>query len=262
MPIVVGVALRKTHDSVLADAGKIDLSLGELVLMETENGLEYGEVVERERMVEKTKETIYRIVRKLTPEDKSRIKENQLKNQEAFHTVLQKIEDHELVMKLTCVDYAYDRAKLFIYYTAEERVDFRELIKDLGYLLKCRIQMVQIGVRDEAKMIGGLGICGRPLCCKTFLREFSPVSLDMAKEQELSLNTAKISGACERLMCCLAYEHTFYSEKLRHLPKLNETVKTKDGPAKVTALHCLAEQITVVFPDGNSKIIPVSEITK
>ncbi|MFH1259050.1 MAG: regulatory iron-sulfur-containing complex subunit RicT [Elusimicrobiota bacterium] len=262
MPIVVGVGIRKTHDIVLADAGQIDLTLGEALLIETENGLEYGEVLERERMIEKTKEVIYRIGRKITPEDQKQIKETQLKSQEAFHTTAQKIEDHELVMKLTCADFTFDRSKLFVYYTAEERVDFRELIKDLGHILKCRIQMVQIGVRDEAKMIGGIGICGRSLCCKSFLREFSPVTLEMAKEQDLSLNTAKISGACERLMCCLAYEHPFYVQALKKAPRVNTEVKTNDGKVKITAVHCLTEQVTVMDADGKSKKIFYTEIIK
>jgi len=164
-------------------------------------------------------------------------------------------------MKLTCVDYTFDCNKLFVYYTAEGRVDFRELIKDLGYLLKTRIQMVQIGVRDEAKMLGGFGPCGLPICCGSFLKNFRPVSIDMAKEQDLSLNPAKISGVCGRLMCCLAYENDFYHEARKDFPKVSSKVATEDGIGVVKAINILRGEVTVEYADGISKTLPRKEVS-
>ena len=201
MPIVAGLIVRKMKDKIIADARHIDLNVGDKVVVETDHGLEMATVYEKERIEDKPKETVHQVIRKFTADDVKRNMENEEKCIMAHKTVLQKIQDHELDMKLTSVQYAHDRSKLFIYYTAENRIDFRELIKDLGHILKTRIQMVQIGVRDEAKLIGGLGHCGRKLCCKEFLKGFSSVTIDMAKEQDLSLNTAKLSGLCGRLMC-------------------------------------------------------------
>jgi cell fate regulator YaaT (PSP1 superfamily) len=212
-------------------------------------------------MIEKTKEPIGKVVRKLTPDDKARLKDNETKNHQAMKTVLQKIEDHELQMKLTCVQYTFDRSKLFVYYTAENRVDFRELIKDLGHMLKTRIQMVQIGVRDESRMIGGIGTCGRKLCCQSFLKDFSSVTIEMAKDQDLSLNTAKLSGLCGRLMCCLAFEHACYKNAKKKLPHIGTKVQTPAGPGTVVAVSCLKEEVTVEMGDKHTKIFPVDDIS-
>lgn len=261
MPIVVGLLVRRIKDKILGDSGQLDLLIGDRVLVETEHGQEIGVICEREKMVEKTKDPVSKIIRKLNQEDKLRLKENDEKNHQSQKAVMQKIEDHELEMKLTCVQYTFDRSKLFIYYTAETRVDFRELIKDLGHMLKTRIQMVQIGVRDESKMIGGIGGCGRKLCCQGFLKDFSSVTIDMAKDQYLSLNTAKLSGLCGRLMCCLAFEHEFYKEARKKMPHPGSKVHTPMGPGTVVSLNCIKEEVTVELPDKQLKAFPLSEIS-
>lgn len=250
MPIVVGIAVRRTRDKVLADAGYLDLTIDERVVIETDNGQEVGRVIEAEKMVEKPESDIFKVIRKATADDIRREHDNRIRTCQILNKIKRSIEDHELEMKLTCIEYSFDRSKLFIYYTAETRVDFRELIKDLGHLLKTRIQMVQIGVRDEARLIGGLGVCGRELCCRTFLKEFSRVSIDMAKEQDISLNTAKISGLCSRLMCCLAYEHAYYCDVKKILPQINSMVKTPEGEGKVIGMNCITQELTVDLGEG------------
>jgi len=261
MPIVVGVQIRRINDVFDFLPEGIDLAIGDECLVETENGIEVGEVVSPERMVERSKKKLYRVIKKMDSSDWEVVKGNAKKEREAFQKVMQKVEEYELKMKLTCVDYTFDCNKLFIYYTAEGRVDFRELIKDLGYLLKTRIQMVQIGVRDEAKMLGGFGPCGLPICCGSFLKGFRPVSIDMAKEQDLSLNPAKISGVCGRLMCCLAYENDFYQECRKNLPKVNSKVATPDGIGVVKAVNILLEEVTVEYADGMLKKLSRKEVS-
>lgn len=261
MPIVAGLLVRRLREKIWGDSGHIDLLVGDRVLVETEHGLEIATVCEKEKMVDKPKEPVGKVVRKATPEDEKRLAENEEKNRQAQKIVLQKVEDHELQMKLTTVQYTFDRSKLFIYYTAETRVDFRELIKDLGHVLKTRIQMVQIGVRDEAKMIGGLGHCGRRLCCQGFLKEFSSVTIDMAKEQDLAINTAKLSGLCGRLMCCLAFENEGYCHMRKNMPKVGMRVNTPAGPAVITAVHILKEEVQVeMASDKQHKLFPVKDI--
>lgn len=261
MPIVVGVQIRRAKDVFDFLPEGIDLAIGDKCLVETDNGIEVGEVVWPERMIERSKEKLHRVIKKTDSSDWEVVKGNARKEKEAFQKVMQKVEEHELKMKLTCVDYTFDCNKLFVYYTAEGRVDFRELIKDLGYLLKTRIQMVQIGVRDEAKMLGGFGPCGLPICCGTFLKSFRPVSIDMAKEQDLSLNPAKISGVCGRLMCCLAYENDFYHESRKNLPKVNSKVTTNDGTGVVKAVNILLDEVTVEYADGMLKKLSRKEVS-
>jgi len=261
MPIVVGVQIRRAKDVFDFLPEGIDLAIGDKCLVETDNGIEVGQVVWPERMIERSKEKVHRVIKKMDSSDWEVVKGNARKESEAFQKVMQKVEEHELKMKLTCVDYTFDCNKLFVYYTAEGRVDFRELIKDLGYLLKTRIQMVQIGVRDEAKMLGGFGPCGLPICCGTFLKSFRPVSIDMAKEQDLSLNPAKISGVCGRLMCCLAYENDFYHESRKNLPKVNSKVTTNDGTGVVKAVNILLDEVTVEYADGMLKKLSRKEVS-
>jgi cell fate regulator YaaT (PSP1 superfamily) len=261
MPIIVGVQIRRAKDVFDFLPEGIDLAIGDKCLVETDNGIEVGEVVWPERMIERSKEKLHRVIKKTDSSDWEVVKGNARKESEAFQKVMQKVEEHELKMKLTCVDYTFDCNKLFVYYTAEGRVDFRELIKDLGYLLKTRIQMVQIGVRDEAKMLGGFGPCGLPICCGTFLKSFRPVSIDMAKEQDLSLNPAKISGVCGRLMCCLAYENDFYHESRKNLPKVNSKVTTNDGTGVVKAVNILLDEVTVEYADGMLKKLSRKEVS-
>jgi len=261
MPIVVGVGIRRTKDIFDFLPEGIDLATGDRCLVETENGIEVGEVVSPERMVERTKRKLYRVIKKMDASDCEVVKTNAKKEEEAFRKVMEKTEEHELKMKLICVDYTFDCNKLFVYYTAEGRVDFRELIKDLGYLLKTRIQMVQVGVRDEARMLGGFGPCGLPICCSSFLKNFKPVSIEMAKEQELSLNPAKISGICGRLMCCLAFENDFYHEVIKNLPKVNAKVATKDGIALIKAVNIFKGELTVEYEDGTIKKLSQKEVS-
>jgi cell fate regulator YaaT (PSP1 superfamily) len=261
MPIVVGLMIRRIREKVYGDTGHLDLVVGDRVVVETEHGQEIGMVCEREKMIEKTKDPVGKVLRKLGHEDKARIAENETKNHQALKIVLQKIEDHELQMKLTCVQYTFDRSKLFVYYTAENRVDFRELIKDLGHILKTRIQMVQIGVRDESKMIGGLGPCGRKLCCQSFLKDFTSVTIEMAKEQDLSLNTTKLSGLCGRLMCCIAFEHECYKQTKKKMPHIGSKVRTPAGQGTVAALNCIKEEVTVELGDRQSKVFPLEQVS-
>lgn len=253
--------VRRIKDYILGDTGHHDLVIGDRIIVETEHGQEAAVVCERERMVEKPKDPVGKVLRKLTEDDKRRLADNEGKNQQALKVVLQKIEDYELQMKLTCVQYTFDRSKLFIYYTAENRVDFRKLIKDLGHILKTRIQMVQIGVRDETKMIGGLGPCGRKLCCQSFLKDFTSVTIDMAKEQDLSLNTAKLSGICGRLMCCISFENDFYKQCKKRLPHAGNKVQTPHGQGTVVSLNCVKEEVTVEFPDKQVKTFPADKVS-
>jgi len=261
MPIIVDIQLRKTKDTMDFASEGLDINAGDRCIVETENGLEAGIVISNER-IEEGKKKFARIVRKLTPQDRARMKSNRARSKESFRLVLKKIEEKGLDMKLTSVDYTFDRTKLFVYYTAEGRVDFRELIKNLGMSLKTRIQMVQIGVRDETKILGGIGPCGRQLCCCLFLREFKPVSIDMAKEQDMALNPAKISGVCGRLLCCLNYENETYKEYRKNMPKIDSKVNTKYGQGVVKGLNILKQEVLVGFDDGTAKNIPVSDISR
>lgn len=263
MPIVVGVSIRRTKDKIYCDAGNFDLKLSEQVIVQTENGQEVGIISEAEKFFEKGDKSLTavgKIIRQATPADEQRLKENEIKAQESWETVSQKIEDYELKMKLIALDYTFDRSKLFIYYTAEERVDFRELIKDLGHLLKTRIQMVQISARDETRMLGGLGPCGRTVCCCVFLKDFQPVKIELAKEQNLPLNIAKLTGLCGKLVCCLAYEYPFYQEIKKHFPQVDTIIKTDEGEAKVKEVNYLTGLITVEFSDGRIKKIQVNKL--
>jgi cell fate regulator YaaT (PSP1 superfamily) len=262
MPMVIGVIVRKSKDKLYADVGCFDLKLNDQVIVETEHGVEIGVVCEKEPNIQKDKDPISKIFRKVTQEDRKKIADNEDKNAKAYKTVAQKIIDHKLDMKLTCVQYTFDRSKLFIYYTCETRVDFRDLIKNLGHILKTRIQMVQIGVRDESKIIGGIGTCGQALCCQRFLRDFSCVTIDMAKDQELSLNTVKLSGLCGRLMCCIAYENDTYKNIKKDLPDIGLVISTPEGKAKLAAIDCIKEKVTVEFSDKNKsfKIFTIKQI--
>ncbi|HOA91149.1 MAG TPA: stage 0 sporulation family protein [Bacillota bacterium] len=211
---VVGVRFREAGKVYYFSPGDLEISENESVIVETVRGVEYGDVVIGIKEVDEseTVQPLKEVLRKATEEDKIILQENRNKEKEAFQVCLEKIEKHGLPMKLIDVEYTFDRKKVIFYYTAPGRVDFRELVKDLASVFRTRIELRQIGVRDEAKMIGGLGPCGRSLCCATFLGEFAPVSIKMAKKQNLSLNPSKISGVCGRLMCCLRYEYEVYEQ--------------------------------------------------
>ncbi|MDR2708825.1 MAG: stage 0 sporulation protein [Elusimicrobiota bacterium] len=252
--MIVSVIVRAIKEKVYAETPE-DLQTGTHVIVETDHGVEAGVVYEREHNLPKSKNKIMvgKILRKITQEDLDKITENQAKQKKAFEIVLEKVSYHNLDMKLTRVQYTLDRSKLFVYYTSESRVDFRELIKDLGHALKTRIQMVQIGVRDESKMIGGIGVCGRQLCCQIFLRDFNSVTIDMAKDQDLLLNIAKLSGVCGRLMCCISYESQYYRQIKEGLPNLGEIISTPNGKGKFCALDPLKQTVTVEMMINNSK---------
>ncbi|MDD2431524.1 MAG: stage 0 sporulation family protein [Firmicutes bacterium] len=211
---VVGVRFRETGKVYYFAPGDLEIIDNDAVIVETARGVEYGDVVLGIKEVDEseTVQPLKEVLRKATPEDKVVVEENRQKEKEAFEICLEKIAKHQLPMKLIDVEYTFDRKKVIFYYTAPGRVDFRELVKDLAAVFRTRIELRQIGVRDEAKMIGGLGPCGRGLCCATFLDDFAPVSIKMAKKQNLSLNPSKISGVCGRLMCCLRYEYEVYEQ--------------------------------------------------
>ncbi|GHT50048.1 stage 0 sporulation protein [Endomicrobiia bacterium] len=260
MPIVIGVMLRKTKDRIYADVGHFDLKLNDKVILGTEHGVEIGIVCEKEKSVQKDKSPISKILRRMTEEDIRRLSKNEKRNLEAYAIVMKKAKDYELDMKLTCVQYTFDRSKLFVYYTSETRVDFRELIKDLGRTLKSRMQMVQIGARDESKMIGGIGICGQLLCCQSFLKNFNLVTTDMLKDQDLSSNSLKLTGLCSRLMCCISYENGTYRNIKKDLPDVGTMIATPGGKAKLVAIDCVKEKVTVDFGDRSFKIFTIKQI--
>jgi len=250
---VVGVRFKRAGKIYYFDPGDLEIKPNTKVIVETARGVEFGEVViaNREVSEEEIVAPLKKVMRIATEEDIKHAEENKLKEKEAFKICLQKIRDHKLEMKLIDVEYTFDNNKVLFYFTAEGRVDFRELVKDLAAVFKTRIELRQIGVRDEAKMMGGLGICGRVLCCKSHLGEFQPVSIRMAKEQGLSLNPTKISGTCGRLMCCLKYEQEAYEEIIKKAPKIGAIVETPGGQGVVVETNLLKEQVKVKLDREN-----------
>ncbi|MDR2772931.1 MAG: stage 0 sporulation protein [Elusimicrobiota bacterium] len=253
--MIIAATVRAIKNKVYAETRTVEVKIGDKALIDTEHGIEAGVVFEKIEKLEKTDKDLFvgKVIRILNVEDERKIGENENKAKEAFKVVEKKAAEYGLDMKLTRVQFTFDRSKLFVYYTSESRVDFRELIKDLGHRLKTRIQMVQIGVRDESKMIGGIGICGRALCCCGFLKDFASVTIDMAKDQDLSLNTAKLSGVCGRLLCCIAFENDYYKELKNGLPLIGETVSTPNGKGKLAAIDCLRRILTVEFVSRQEK---------
>ena len=265
MAVVVGVRFKDTGKIYYFDPGQEQLSCGEKVIVETSRGVECGEVAMKNQEVSDSSivQPLRKIVRKATREDINRLEENRRKEEAAFRTCEEKIAEHGLERKLVDVEYTFDNSKILFYFTADGRVDFRELVKDLAGQFRTRIELRQIGVRDEAKMLGGLGICGRAFCCGTFLDSFQPVSIKMAKEQGLSLNPVKISGACGRLMCCLKYEQEAYQDLIRTTPKINALVSTPEGKGVVIDQNLLTRKLTVRLdkdPEGAPKVFHVSEV--
>ncbi len=249
---VVQVRTGKPEKIFRAEADNLHLLSGEQCIVELDRELEFGEVLSEPEMILEAEvpKSLRRIVRIAAREDMKRQEENKKKEREAFQTCVRKITERNLPMKLVLVEVPFGRSRITFYFTAEERVDFRELIKDLARVFKTRIEMRQIGVRDEAKMLGGIGCCGRALCCATFLKSFEPVGIRMAQHQGLPLNPDKISGLCGRLMCCLAFEHELYREMRRSLPKEGTEVATEKGLGKVTGLNVLKQTVTVELEDG------------
>ncbi len=244
------------------DPGEIELELGDHVIAETAKGLEFGRVVAERHWVpdERIPQPLKPIIRRATPEDFARDAENREKEKEALKICARKIEQHKLPMRLIDVSYTFDGARIVFYFAAEGRVDFRSLVRDLAATFRTRIELHQIGVRDQARLLGGFGPCGRPLCCSTFIGEFQPVAIKMAKEQGLSLNPNKISGVCGRLMCCLRYEYDTYVELRKNLPALKSEVHTPQGPAKVEGLDVLRGLVYAVFPSGEGKWYHYSQL--
>ncbi|TZE82139.1 PSP1 domain-containing protein [Calorimonas adulescens] len=244
---VVGVRFKKAGKIYYFDPVDIDVHKGCYVVVETSRGIEFGEVVigKKEVPEEELVSPLKPILRIATEEDILHQKENEARAKEAMKICLNKIEEHNMEMKLIDVEYTFDNSKIIFYFTADGRVDFRELVKELASIFKTRIELRQIGVRDEAKAIGGLGPCGRPLCCGCFLGDFEPVSIKMAKDQNLSLNPTKISGLCGRLMCCLKYEQDVYEEARSCLPKEGSIVLTPRGEGEVCEINALKKTIKV-----------------
>ena len=262
---VVGVRFKNAGKIYYFDPGDFNIEKNSHVIVETARGVEFGQVVisNREVSEEDIVAPLKKVIRVATDEDKKHAEGNSRKEEEAFEVCQQKINNHSLDMKLIDVEYTFDNNKVLFYFTADGRVDFRELVKDLAAVFKTRIELRQIGVRDEAKMLGGLGVCGRVLCCNSFLGEFQPVSIKMAKEQGLSLNPTKISGTCGRLMCCLKYEQEAYEEILRRVPKAGAIVDTPEGQGVVMGISLLKENVKVKLDKGNEtdlKIYNISEV--
>ncbi|MDE5740849.1 MAG: stage 0 sporulation family protein [Oscillospiraceae bacterium] len=247
MTEIIGVRFKSAGKVYYFSPGKIKVPEGSLAIVETARGVECGEVVMPNKMVEDDKITapLKTIIRLATNQDMKIIEQNKVKEQNAFKICQEKIIAHKLDMKLVDVECTFDNNKLLFYFTAETRVDFRELVKDLASVFRTRIELRQIGVRDEAKILGGMGICGREFCCKGFLGEFQPVSIKMAKEQGLSLNPTKISGTCGRLMCCLKYEQDAYDFLLKNTPKVGAYVKTPDFKGVVEEVNLLTGKLKV-----------------
>ena len=250
--IVIGVKFKELGKIYYFDPKGEKFEKGDFVIVETSLGEQYTEVVIPNKEVKETSlaAPLKPIIRKANFKDKKHHDENKKKEADAFKTAEKLIKKYKLDMNLTDVEYTFDNSKLLFYFTAEGRVDFRDLVKELASVFKTRIELRQIGVRDEVRKIGGNGICGRELCCCTFLENFDSVSIKMAKQQNIALNAAKISGNCGRLMCCLRYEHEVYEEKLNRLPKVGAIVKTEDGEGTVDGVETLKEKIRVKLKDG------------
>jgi cell fate regulator YaaT (PSP1 superfamily) len=253
MEKVIGVRFKRVGKVYYFLPGDLKFDEGDHAIVETSRGVEYGEVVIAEKEVSEKDivAPLKTVVRRATPKDDKRVEDNKRKEKEALDTCQKKIEKHGLDMKLVDVEYTFDNSKIIFYFTADGRVDFRDLVKDLAGVFKTRIELRQIGVRDEAKMLGGLGPCGRPCCCSCFLGDFSPVSIKMAKEQNLSLSPTKISGLCGRLMCCLNYEQEHYVQTRKRMPKPGSTVISPDGEGVVLENNAVTEsvRIKIILPD-------------
>lgn len=253
MKKIIGVRFKRLGKIYFFDPKWLEVKKGDNVVVETSQGEEIAEVVVPNRMIEEEKivAPLKKVLRLASQRDLKHAEECRKKEKEAFEVCNKKIKEHNLEMTLTDVEYKFDNSKILFYFTADGRVDFRELVKDLASIYKTRIELRQIGVRDEVKRIGGNGVCGRELCCCSFLSDFETVSIKMAKEQNISLNPSKISGNCGRLMCCLKYEQEVYEEKLKRLPNVGAIVKTPDGKGEVDGIETLKEIVKVKFKDGD-----------
>ena len=262
---IIGVRFREAGKIYYFSPGKRKISRGDQVIVETARGVEMGRVVlgEKEVPEEEIVSPLKEVTRIATEEDLKRVKRNREKEKEAFVICEQKIKKHQLQMKLVGAEYTFDNNKVLFYFTADGRIDFRELVKDLASVFRTRIELRQIGVRDETKMMGGIGICGRELCCKTFLSDFAPVSIKMAKEQNLSLNPGKISGLCGRLMCCLKNEYETYEYLNSRLPGVGDFVTTPDGvKGQVQSVNVLRQTVKVLTEQGDVKEVQEYKVSQ
>lgn len=258
MAEIIGVRFKEVGKVYYFDPLNNKLSAGDKVIVETARGLECGEVAVANKTIadEDIKQPLKPLIRIATEKDLNHVAENHLREKEAYKICEKKIAAHKLEMKLVNVEYTFDNSKIIFYFTADGRVDFRALVKDLASVFRTRIELRQIGVRDEAKMLGGLGVCGRPFCCTRFMGDFQPVSIKMAKEQGLSLSPVKISGTCGRLMCCLKYEQDAYTDLLRHTPKVGAIVKTPEGKGLVVESNLIARTLKVKLDNTPEDVAP------
>ena len=258
MTKVIGIRFRKAGKVYYFSPGENEIKTGDHVIVETARGVEYGYVVLGTHEVDDKKviQPLKSVIRMATPADEETERRNKEKEKEAFKVCVEKIKKHNLSMKLIDTEYTFDNNKVLFYFTADGRIDFRELVKDLAAIFKTRIELRQIGVRDETKILGGIGICGRPLCCHTYLSEFAPVSIKMAKEQNLSLNPTKISGVCGRLMCCLKNEQETYEYLNKQLPNVGDQVMTPEGiKGEVQSVNVLRQLVKVIMDVNDEKEI-------
>ncbi|MCL4424583.1 MAG: stage 0 sporulation family protein [Firmicutes bacterium] len=262
MPVVVGVRFKKAGKVYYFDPGEESLASGEKVIVETARGIEFGEIVRAPREVAEGEVVapLKRVIRKATQEDVAQVESNEGKERDAGRIFQEKVSAHGLEMHLVDVEYTFDGSKILFYFTADGRVDFRELVRDLASVFKTRIELRQIGVRDQAKLLGGIGSCGRTLCCATFLGDFEPVSIRMAKEQNLSLNPTKISGLCGRLMCCLRYESEHYEDARATLPEMGSQVLTIEGEGRVISQNPLRNTVNVELENKRQIELPAEEV--
>ena len=255
---VIQVRLREAGKITHFSTGGMKFKVGEYVIVEADRGSDYGQVLsETEAILDSDlEEPLKKVVRKANLWDMQQIEKNKKKSREIIDTCSKKIQDRKLQMKLIDAEFSFDRSKIIFYFTADGRVDFRDLVKDLANAFKTRIELKQIGVRDEAKILGGLGPCGRALCCATYLKDFEPVTIKMAKEQNLPLNPTKISGLCGRLMCCLGYEYKTYKDLMKGMPKEGEIIKTEKGDGKVVSVNAIKRSVTAELQDGSYIEVP------
>ena len=252
MPLVAGVSFKKAGKIYYFDPSDIELHEGDYIIAETSRGVEFGEVMIETKDVLESEivQPLKKIIRKATASDFSREDSNTKKEKQAMNVCQERIQTHSLPMKLIDADYCFDGSQVTFYFSSESRVDFRELVKDLASALKTKVQLHQVGVRDEAKLYGGIGPCGRALCCTTFMCGFEPVSMKMAKEQSLFLNPLKFSGTCGKLMCCLKYEYPIYKEVKSRMPALGSIVNTPKGSGKIVDYNVIKETLSVEHEDG------------
>ena len=262
---IVGVNFREAGKIYYFSPEGLKFSMGDKVIVETSRGVEMGTVKVANKVIDSSEivSPLKPVTRKATEADIQHDEKNRASEADAIATCQKKVEAHGLGMKLVGAEYTFDNSKLIFYFTCESRVDFRELVRDLASTFRTRIELRQIGIRDEAKMLGGIGVCGRKLCCAGFLSDFVQVSIKMAKEQNFSLNSSKVSGACGRLMCCLRYEHEIYEEAIKHTPPVGSVVKTADGEGVVVEIKPLAKEIKVKLSDNEKdtlKMFKCSEV--